>query len=103
MLGRPVRFVTKNPDGDAAAVEALGEIARKAGFANVEFQFEPIAAAMTYRMQVRRRAVALIVDAGGGTSDFSIVELDPMTAAARTPHGRQKRDPRQSRRPRRRH
>lgn len=87
VLGRPVRFVTNNPGGDAAAVEALGEIARKAGFANVEFQFEPIAAAMTYRMQVRRRAIALIVDAGGGTSDFSIVELDPITGAASDDRG----------------
>jgi hypothetical chaperone protein len=82
VLGRPVRFVPNDPDGDAAAEAALGDIARKAGFANVEFQFEPIAAAMTYRMQVQRRAIALIVDAGGGTSDFSIVELDPASPTA---------------------
>jgi len=82
VLGRPVRFVTNNPDGDAAAVTALGDIARKAGFANVEFQFEPIAAALTYQMQVQERAIALIVDAGGGTSDFSIVELGPIGNAA---------------------
>jgi hypothetical chaperone protein len=81
VIGRPVRFVTNNPGGDAAAEAALGDIARKAGFANVEFQFEPIAAATTYQTQVQERATALIVDAGGGTSDFSIVELGPMAEA----------------------
>lgn len=82
VFGRPVRFVASNPDGDIAAETALGDIARKAGFAHVEFQFEPIAAAMTYQQQVRRPEIALIVDAGGGTSDFSIVELAPMAGIA---------------------
>lgn len=86
VLGRPVRFVASNPDGDIAAETALGDIARKAGFAAVEFQFEPIAAAMTYQQQVQRPEIALIVDAGGGTSDFSIVELAPISGTA--PGGR---------------
>jgi hypothetical chaperone protein len=87
VLGRPVRFVANNPDGDVAAEAALGDLARKAGFAHVEFQFEPIAAAMTYQQQMRQRAIALIVDAGGGTSDFSIVELGPMTGNASDDRG----------------
>jgi hypothetical chaperone protein len=71
VLGRPVHFVNNDAEGDARAQSELEAIARKQGFHRVEFQLEPIAAAMAYQTQVQRRAVALIIDAGGGTSDFS--------------------------------
>jgi hypothetical chaperone protein len=78
VLGRPVHFVSNDAEGDAQAQRELAAIARKQGFRHVEFQFEPIAAAMAYRSQIQSHAVALIIDAGGGTSDFSVVELNPM-------------------------
>ena len=73
--GRPVHFVDDNPDGDARAEAVLGDIARAAGFADVSFQFEPIAAALDYERQIVAEEIALIADIGGGTSDFSIVRL----------------------------
>jgi len=46
----------------------------------VAFQFEPIAAALDYERQVTRERLALIVDLGGGTSDFSVVRVSPERA-----------------------
>ncbi len=77
VVGRPVHFVDGDPAGDAAAEETLGAIARAAGFRNVSFQFEPIAAALDYEQQVTGEELALIADIGGGTSDFSVVRIGP--------------------------
>lgn len=77
VVGRPVHFVDGDPAGDAAAEEALGRIAQAAGFRNVSFQFEPIAAALDYEQQVAGEELALIADIGGGTSDFSVVRIGP--------------------------
>jgi hypothetical chaperone protein len=75
--GRPVHFVDNAPDADRKAEETLRTIARSIGFAEVTFQFEPIAAALDYERQITSEEVALIADIGGGTSDFSIVRLGP--------------------------
>src|SRR5260221_7950911 len=75
--GRPVHFVDNAPDADRKAEQTLREIARQAGFHDVPFQFEPIAAALDYERQISSEEVALIADIGGGTSDFSIVRLGP--------------------------
>jgi hypothetical chaperone protein len=75
--GRPVHFVDDDPGADRRAQETLEDIARKIGFRNVTFQFEPIAAAFDYERQIAREEIALIADIGGGTSDFSIVRLSP--------------------------
>ncbi|MBW8725028.1 MAG: Hsp70 family protein [Inquilinus limosus] len=79
--GRPVHFVDDDPAGDRAAQDALQAIAREAGFAEVSFEYEPIAAARTYEAGLDREEVALIVDIGGGTSDISIVRLGPQRKA----------------------
>jgi hypothetical chaperone protein len=75
--GRPVHFVDNAPDADRKAEQTLREIAQEVGFADVTFQFEPIAAALDYERQLGAEEVALIADIGGGTSDFSIVRLGP--------------------------
>ncbi|MGA9825505.1 MAG: Hsp70 family protein [Methylocystis sp.] len=77
VLGRPVHFVDDNPAADRAARDALEEIARAQGFTEIEFQYEPIAAALAYEQTVEREQYALIADIGGGTSDFSIVRVSP--------------------------
>ncbi len=77
VMGRPVRFVDGDDAADARAQSALEAIAKKAGFRNVAFAFEPIAAAYHYERTVTREAVALIADIGGGTSDFSVVRVGP--------------------------
>jgi hypothetical chaperone protein len=75
--GRPVHFVDGDAAADARAQAALAEIGHAAGFAQISFQYEPIAAALDYERQVAAEEVALIADIGGGTSDFSIVRLGP--------------------------
>ncbi|AWC20630.1 MULTISPECIES: Hsp70 family protein [Aminobacter] len=82
VLGRPVQFVDDNPEADAAAQGELEKAARAQGFKHIDFQFEPIAAALDYERTVTREELALIVDMGGGTSDFSIVRVSPERAAA---------------------
>jgi hypothetical chaperone protein len=52
-------------------------VARAAGFKDIAFQFEPIAAAFDYESQIEREELVLIADIGGGTSDFSLVRLAP--------------------------
>ncbi len=74
--GRPVHFVDGDPEGDARAEDALREIARSIGFAEVSFQFEPIAAALDYEQQVRAEEIALIADIGGGTSEVAVISLN---------------------------
>ncbi|MCU0802580.1 MAG: rod shape-determining protein [Rhodobacteraceae bacterium] len=68
-LGRPVHFVDGDPAADRAAETALQEIAQAAGFSQIAFQFEPIAAALAYEATVLHEELVLIVDIGGGTSD----------------------------------
>ena len=82
VLGRPVQFVDDDAGADAAAQAELEKAARAQGFRHIAFQFEPIAAALDYEQSVTREELALIVDMGGGTSDFSIVRVSPRRAAA---------------------
>lgn len=77
VLGRPVQFVDDDPDKDQQAQNQLEAIARQAGFSHVEFQYEPIAAALDYESRLNHEQLALIVDIGGGTADFSIIRLSP--------------------------
>ena len=77
MLGRPVFFVDDDPARDAQAERALRRAAQRAGFREVEFQYEPIAAAFDYEQAVCGEEKVLVADIGGGTSDFSIVRVGP--------------------------
>lgn len=77
ILGRPVWFVDNDPERDQLAQKQLEVIARRCGFKHVEFQYEPIAAALDYESRVAYEELALIADLGGGTSDISIVRVSP--------------------------
>lgn len=77
VLGRPVHFVDGDEAADRGAQAELEKAARAQGFRHIAFQFEPIAAALDYEQTVAREELALIVDIGGGTSDFSIVKVSP--------------------------
>jgi hypothetical chaperone protein len=77
VLGRPVHFVDDDPEGDQAAQDVLESIARAQGFTEIAFQFEPIAAALEYETRVTGEDLVLIVDIGGGTSDFSVCRVSP--------------------------
>lgn len=80
VLGRPVHFVEGDAAADLAAVAVLEDVARSVGFREVAFQFEPIAAALQYEQGVAGEEVVLIVDIGGGTSDFSVLRVSPERA-----------------------
>ncbi|TPJ70885.1 Hsp70 family protein [Mesorhizobium sp. B2-6-7] len=80
VLGRPVQFVDDDAEADARAQSELEGAARAQGFKHIAFQFEPIAAALDYEQKVTREELALIIDMGGGTSDFSIVRVSPQRA-----------------------
>ena len=77
VLGRPVHFVDDDAAADQEAEDTLADVARKIGFSEVSFQYEPIAAAFDYESTIEREELVLIVDIGGGTSDFSLVRLSP--------------------------
>jgi hypothetical chaperone protein len=76
VLGRPVLF-SKDAAKDAAAEQRLEKAARKAGFKNIWFQFEPVAAALTFEesLQPGEERIVFIGDFGGGTSDFSVIRV----------------------------
>ena len=80
VLGRPVHFVDDDPQRDARAQQALVQAAKQAGFEEVSLELEPIAAAFDYERRIERESVVLIVDIGGGTSDFTVVRLGPERA-----------------------
>ncbi|MFL9825203.1 Hsp70 family protein [Rhodoplanes sp. SY1] len=75
--GRPVHFVDGDDAADRQAEATLADIARAAGFSEVSFQYEPVAAAFDYERAVADETLALVADIGGGTSDFSVVRLGP--------------------------
>jgi hypothetical chaperone protein len=77
VFGRPVYFVDDDPTADRLAEDTLAEIARAAGFKEIGFQYEPIAAAFDYESRIEKEELVLIADIGGGTSDFSLVRLGP--------------------------
>src|SRR5258708_7579360 len=75
--GRPVRFVDDDDTADARAQEVLEAAAKRVGFRDVAFVYEPIAAAHHYERTVQSEELALIADIGGGTSDFSVIRVGP--------------------------
>ena len=82
VVGRPVHFSgTKNDDDDEFAVGRLRKAFGNAGFDDVHFLPEPVAAAYKYQRRLDHDELVLIADFGGGTSDFSLVRL-PAKASA---------------------
>ena len=79
LLGRPVFYVDNDPERDKSAQDCMADIARSQGFKHVEFQYEPIAAAMDYEKSITREKAVLVADIGGGTADFSIVIMSPVS------------------------
>lgn len=77
VMGRPVHFVDDDAERDRQAEAALRQAAVDAGFSEVSFQLEPIAAALDYEQRIDRESIVLVVDIGGGTSDFTVVRLGP--------------------------
>ena len=77
VMGRPVHFVDDDPERDAQAEASLRQAVLSVGFDEVSFQLEPIAAALDYEQRLTKESTVLVVDLGGGTSDFTVVRLGP--------------------------
>ena len=77
VMGRPVHFVDDDSERDAQAEASLRQAAQAVGFEDVSFQLEPIAAALDYERRLTKDSTVLVVDLGGGTSDFTVVHLGP--------------------------
>lgn len=76
-LGRPVQFF-EDPQRDQASEATLKTAAYNAGFEQVDFEFEPVAAALFYEKTLDHPQNVLVFDFGGGTLDLTIMRLgDP--------------------------
>jgi hypothetical chaperone protein len=74
LLGRPVHF---DGEDDGFAEGRLRRAAELAGFEEVQFLPEPVAAARAFGLSARQEELALIGDFGGGTSDFTLLRVKP--------------------------
>jgi hypothetical chaperone protein len=78
VVGRPVQFVGAEAEEDNQFAEGrLREAFTLAGFEQIEFELEPVAAASAYESTLDREELLLIGDFGGGTSDFSLLHAGP--------------------------
>lgn len=73
LSGRPVRFHSADPDRNLRAEDDLRACYQAAGFQDVRFMYEPEAA---LRATQPAPGLGLIVDIGGGTSDFTAFRQD---------------------------
>src|SRR5204863_9433452 len=66
VVGRPVRFVgSRNSEDDEFALKRLREALALAGIENVEFEFEPVAAAYAYEARLQKDELLLVGGFGG--------------------------------------
>lgn len=78
VIGRPINF--QGLGGDDANQQAQGILlraAQRAGFRDVEFQFEPVAAGLEFEATLQQETRVLVVDIGGGTTDCSMLLMGP--------------------------
>ena len=81
VVGRPVRYWgADDADDDARAVGRMRAALAEAGFTEVVFELEPIAAALRYAARLDHEELILVADFGGGTSDFSLLRVGPRLA-----------------------
>ena len=74
-VGRPVDFEGSEPGRNTLALRRLSEACAHAGFTQVEFYPEPLAATVSFLWRRRQagEGTVLTVDFGGGTLDLSVV------------------------------
>ncbi len=76
VISHPVKF-SENNEIHEKALRRLQVAANMAGIKNIIFEAEPIAAARKYASHLQHEETFLIADAGGGTTDFTIVKANP--------------------------
>ncbi|WP_138469260.1 Hsp70 family protein [Poseidonocella sp. HB161398] len=87
LSGRPVHFHSRAPELDARAEADLRACYLAAGFEEVSFLAEPEAAARACRGKGGTAGAGLVVDIGGGTSDFTVFREDGADLGILASHG----------------
>ena len=76
VLGRPVNFAGSGSEADSQQAEdRLGRAAEMAGFRDVAFELEPVAAALHYELTAGRPQNVAVFDFGGGTLDVTVMRI----------------------------
>ena len=76
VMGRPVRFAgSEGNAGDQRAERRLRDAAGLAGFRDVAFELEPVAAALHYELTVGEPQNVVVLDFGGGTLDVTVMRI----------------------------
>jgi hypothetical chaperone protein len=78
VIGRPVNFqAVGGEESNQQAIGILERAAKRAGFKEVAFLYEPLAAGIDYESNLAGDKKVLVIDIGGGTSDCSFVQMGP--------------------------
>lgn len=74
VLGRPAMYSLDKND-DQLAESRMRKAAELAGFKQIVFCPEPVAAGLDYNRETNEEKIILIADFGGGTSDFTLMKV----------------------------
>lgn len=74
VLGRPALY-SLNKNDDQLAQDRMQKACELAGFKEVIFCPEPVAAGLDYNANSTEQKIVLIADFGGGTSDFTLMKV----------------------------
>ncbi len=74
ILGRPALY-SLNKEQDELAQSRMQKAAEIAGYKDIVFCPEPIAAGLDYMSAEQKEKIVLIADFGGGTSDFTLMKF----------------------------
>jgi len=81
VIGRPINFQgLKGEESNQQAITILTNAAKRVGFKDVEFQFEPVAAGFEFEASLTQEKKVLVIDIGGGTTDISMLLMGPKLA-----------------------
>ena len=75
VAGRPVRFAGSNPD-EELAIARYNDALTRAGFPEIHYVYEPVAAAYYFAQSLKKDANVLVADFGGGTTDYSLIRFE---------------------------
>jgi len=78
VIGRPINFQgLHGEESNRQAISVLTNAAKRVGFTEVDFQYEPVAAGFEFEASLTKETRVLVVDIGGGTSDCSMLLMGP--------------------------
>ncbi len=86
IMGRPARY-SLDPGREGLAVVRFRKACELAGFKNLRFLEEPVAAAHQYQQDLKLTEKVIIADLGGGTSDFTLMEFGQAKPKVLSVHG----------------